>query len=290
MTVVCLGLATLDSIFHVPHAPEPGGRVVAADLVLAGGGPAATAAVTLARLGVETAFVGAVGDDWVGNAVRDGLAEEGVDVSELAVVVGARSPRSSILVDERTAARTIVHYPGTVPLLQLSERAAELCRSADWVHVDHAGYAAAPRDARLSIDGGNPIPSLDLAGVALYAPTEGELQRAFGHPLAALDAGAELVVVTRGAHGSSVHSIASPSASTAFHASATTSGPAPSPGIRAIFKPRPPRPSGSPTAHRVRGTRGRRRCWRTTAPRAARHRGRAARSARRGRRRRRRAC
>ncbi len=210
MTVVCVGLATLDSIFHVPHAPEPGGRVVASELVLAGGGPSATAAVTLARLGVDTAFVGAVGDDWVGNAVREGLAEEGVDVSELAVVAGARSPRSSILVDRRTAARTIVHYPGTVPALALGERAVGLCRAADWVHVDHAGYAAAPRPlpgvgARLSIDGGNPIPGLDLAGVALYAPTEAELQRAFGHPLAALDAGAELVVVTRGAHGSSAY-------------------------------------------------------------------------------------
>jgi sulfofructose kinase len=204
--VVCLGLATLDSIFHVPHAPEPGGRVVASELVLAGGGPAATAAVTLARLGVETSFVGAVGDDGIGIGVRDGLAEEGVDVSELAVVPGARSPRSSILVDSGTAARTIVHYAGTVPPLEPSARAVELCGEAEWVHVDHAGYAAAPSGARLSIDGGNPIPGLDLRGVALYGPTEGELQRLFGHPLAALDAGAELVVVTRGAHGSAAYS------------------------------------------------------------------------------------
>ena len=129
--VVCIGLATLDSIFHVPHAPEPGGRVVASDLVLAGGGPAATAAVTLARLGIETSFVGAVGDDRVGAAVRDGLAEEGVDVSELAVVPGARSPRSSILVDSRTAARTIVHYPGTVPAVEPSAAAVELCSRAE---------------------------------------------------------------------------------------------------------------------------------------------------------------
>jgi sugar/nucleoside kinase (ribokinase family) len=118
-------------------------------------------------------------------------------------VPGARSPRSSILVEERSAARTIVHFPGTVPPLRLTTRAEELCRSAAWVHVDHAGYAAAPRDATLSIDGGNPIPGLDLAGVALYAPTEAALQRTFGHALAALDAGAKLVVVTRGAHGSS---------------------------------------------------------------------------------------
>ena len=128
--VVCLGLATLDTIFHVPHAPDAGGRVVATELVVAGGGPAATAAVTLSRLGVETAFVGVVADDEVGAAVRDGLAQEGVDVSELVAVAGARSPRSSILVDRRSAARTIVHYPGTVPPVEPSPRALELCRAA----------------------------------------------------------------------------------------------------------------------------------------------------------------
>ena len=90
--VVCMGLATLDTIFAVPSAPEPGGRVVATRLVTAGGGPAATAAVTLARLGVETFFAGAVGDDEVGVAVREGLAAEGVDISELAVVAGSSSP------------------------------------------------------------------------------------------------------------------------------------------------------------------------------------------------------
>jgi sulfofructose kinase len=205
--VVCIGLATLDSIFHVPHAPEPGGRVVASDLVLAGGGPAATAAVALARLGVETAFVGAVGDDLIGSGVRDGLAAEGVDVSELAVVAGARSPRSSILVDSHTAARTIVHFPGTVPPIELTARAAELCRAAEWVHVDHAGYLAVPDGVRLSVDAGNPMPGLDLSRVALYGPTEAALQRTFGHPLAALEAGAKLVVVTRGARGSSAYEL-----------------------------------------------------------------------------------
>ncbi|HZG35041.1 MAG TPA: PfkB family carbohydrate kinase [Gaiellaceae bacterium] len=203
--VVCVGLATLDTIFAVPHAPVPGGRAVASELVTAGGGPAATAAVTLARLGVPVAFVGAVGDDEVGATVRRGLADEGVDVSELALVRGARSPRSSILVDGRTAERTIVHYAGDVPPLALSPHARERCRAAQWVHVDHAGYAAAPRDARLSVDGGNPIPGLDLSHVALYAPTAAALRAAFGDPAAAIAAGAETVVVTDGAAGCSAH-------------------------------------------------------------------------------------
>ncbi|HWH05834.1 MAG TPA: PfkB family carbohydrate kinase [Gaiellaceae bacterium] len=199
--IVCVGLATQDTVFHVPHPPGSGGRVVATDLVTAGGGPAATAAVTVARLGVEAAFVGAVGDDDVGHAIRDGLAAEGVDVSELRVVPGARSPRSALLVEGRTAERSIVHYPGTLAPLDLSERAVALCRGAEWVHVDQLGYAAAPKGVRLSIDGGNPIPGLDLDGVALYAPTEAALLAAYGGPDNALAAGAQLVVATRGAGG-----------------------------------------------------------------------------------------
>jgi sugar/nucleoside kinase (ribokinase family) len=198
--VVCIGLATLDSIFALPRHPGADDRVVATELAVAGGGPAATAAVALARLGVEVAFVGAVGHDATGAAIRDGLSSEGVDVSQLAVVAGARSPQSSILVGD--GGRAIVHYPGSLPPLALNDDAGELCRGADWVHVDHAGYAAAPHDARLSIDGGNPIPGLDLEGVALYAPTQEGLERDFGTAEAALAAGAQLVVVTRGADGS----------------------------------------------------------------------------------------
>jgi sulfofructose kinase len=197
--VVCIGLATLDIISAVPRHPEAEDSVVATDHAAAGGGPAATAAVALARLGVDVYFVGAVGDDLAGDEIRLGLEAEDVDVSELRTVAGSRSPQSAILVGDGT--RAIVAYPGTARVA-VSDRARGLCREAAWVHVDHVGYAHAPRSTRLSVDGGNPIDSLDLAGVALYAPTETALAERFGSPRAALEAGAELVAVTRGEAGS----------------------------------------------------------------------------------------
>lgn len=197
--VVCVGLATLDTILAVARFPDADGRVVASDLVQAGGGPAATAAVTLARLGVRVHFVGAVGDDEIGRRVTGDLEREGVDVSELELVAGARSPQSAVLVHD--GARTIVHFPGTARL-EPTSRARELCFGAAWVHVDHVGYTVAPRAVQLSIDGGNPIEGLDLDGVALYAPTVDTLREQFGDAHRALAAGAALVVVTRGAEGS----------------------------------------------------------------------------------------
>ena len=175
--------------------------MIASDALVAGGGPAATAAVTLARLGVRVAFVGRVGDDDVGRTVRDGLEREGVDVLELSSRGGGRSPQSAILVGP-SGSRAIAAFRGADLSLELSARARELCRDAAWVHVDQTGYGPARGSGRLSVDGGNPIEGLDLRGVALYAPTERELSARFGTAREALAAGAELVVVTRGDAGS----------------------------------------------------------------------------------------
>ena len=117
--------------------------MIASDVAIAGGGPAATAAVTLARLGVATAFVGAVGDDETGAFIRDGLESEGVDVSELAVVPG-RGRRRARSTSARARGRSL-RSAATWGRLELSQRAEQLCRDAAWVHVDQTGYGTASR-------------------------------------------------------------------------------------------------------------------------------------------------
>ena len=51
--VLSVGIATVDTIVLVDKYPAANERVVALDSIRAVGGPATTAAVTLARLGVE---------------------------------------------------------------------------------------------------------------------------------------------------------------------------------------------------------------------------------------------
>jgi len=208
--VVCIGLATRDTVWRVSALPPSDGRVVADDVAVAGGGPAATAAVTLARLGVDVAFAGAVGDDDAGAFVRSGLEAEGVDVSAVRVVSGAVTAQSTVMV-EPDGRRAIVHHPG-------SARATLEVPQARWAHVDHVGWShvlALSQDVAVSVDGGNRIEGLELARVALYAPTESALREQVGDAQAALDAGAEIVVVTRGADGADAYT-----ADAAYHAEA----------------------------------------------------------------------
>jgi sulfofructose kinase len=205
--VVCVGLATADTIVSLPSWPQPDGRMIAERIVRSAGGPAATAAVTLARLGHEVTMVGAVGDDEIGDRVRTGLTDVGVDVEHLSTLRGPTS-ESVILLDRSAGTRTILHAPG-VNLEALDARAGAALVAATWIHADHAGYSlvGGSESARLSVDGGHTIEGLGLGGLGLYAPSSvALLERYPGRRLldavrAALDEGAVRVAVTLGAEG-----------------------------------------------------------------------------------------
>ena len=96
--IVFVGVATQDAIAVVERYPGADERVVADDVLFAGGGPAATAAVAAARLGIAVALVAAVGDDEAGRKVIHDLHGEGVDVSGIAMVPGARTALSLVVI------------------------------------------------------------------------------------------------------------------------------------------------------------------------------------------------
>lgn len=94
----CVGVSFLDRVFRVASLPLPAGKQRAEQYVETGGGVAATAAVTIARLGGSCAYWGRVGTDTAGDAVLSELAREGVDVAGVRRVAGARTQTSAILV------------------------------------------------------------------------------------------------------------------------------------------------------------------------------------------------
>ena len=97
--VVTVGLAVLDKIFEVPRLPAEPTKVFARSYTEIGGGPAATGAVTVARLGGAAELWTRVGDDSVGRKILEELRGWGV-TPNARVQCGALSNVSAVLVDE----------------------------------------------------------------------------------------------------------------------------------------------------------------------------------------------
>jgi sugar/nucleoside kinase (ribokinase family) len=218
--VIGLGVSTLDILALVDHFPAVEEIQRADDLKLEGGGPVATALVTLARLGARTAMLDAVGDDWRGRLICEELSLEGVDITHLQIHEGCSSATACVLVERGTGARTIVYLSGTTPEVPPEALAPGLIESASILHLNGRHWdacLAASRRAReagvrVSFDGGASryrpemhllMPLVDIAIVArdFAAKYTGEedLTSAARH---LLDEGPRLVVVTDGVRGS----------------------------------------------------------------------------------------
>lgn len=108
-TVACIGITVRDIIFPVKSLPSGAGKVHASERHEVGGGPAANAAVTIARLGGQARFVGPIGDDALGAELIEELSKLGVDTSHVRLVPGQRSPLSAVTVDTG-GERSIVNH------------------------------------------------------------------------------------------------------------------------------------------------------------------------------------
>jgi len=97
--VLCVGIAVEDYIFRVNRFPTPGSKTAVEDFVVTGGGCAANAAITIARLGGRARFAGPLGDDPMSDRIVAGLAAEGVDPSGAKRVAGGVASLSGIFVD-----------------------------------------------------------------------------------------------------------------------------------------------------------------------------------------------
>jgi len=109
MSVVVVGSVNLDVVARVTRIPGPGETVLASGLARTGGGKGANQAVASARAGgAEVAFVGAVGDDPDGTALRNGLSADGIDVAGLEVVAAATGTALISVADDGENAIVVV--------------------------------------------------------------------------------------------------------------------------------------------------------------------------------------
>jgi sulfofructose kinase len=108
--ILCVGHACFDLIFAVRDQPGADEKCVADALVSSGGGPAANAAVAVARLGLRAAFAGYLGNDPWGERHFQEFREEGVN-TDFIVRGSAPTPLSAILV-KPDGKRSVINYHG----------------------------------------------------------------------------------------------------------------------------------------------------------------------------------
>ena len=108
--VLCVGHASYDLVFSVPHHPTSDEKIFADAFLACGGGPAANAAVTVARLGLRSAFAGYLGVDMYGECHLGELTHEGVDTRWLAR--GSNPTPLSVVLVKPDGARALVNYKG----------------------------------------------------------------------------------------------------------------------------------------------------------------------------------
>jgi sulfofructose kinase len=135
--VLCVGHAVQDFVFTVEQLPTRPEKHRAASFTCVGGGPAATAAVAVSRLGGQALLAARVGTDAVADLIAAELAGYGVDCRHLRRCPGRMSSLSAVMVDT-AGERMIVNYLDPA-----------MPASADWLPDPvAAGCAAVLADTR----------------------------------------------------------------------------------------------------------------------------------------------
>lgn len=169
MTVIVLGDANVDMVIRLPDRSADTPDLTRSEPQLFGGGTAANTAVALARLGVPTAFAGAVGDDGFGRFVRDDLVAEGIDTRSLHTLPAAFTPMVIAMIEPDGERLNVVWPPerGADQQLRPADIDADQIASAAWLHTSGMCLRLSPaRDTvlhamQIAHNAGVPV-SLDL--------------------------------------------------------------------------------------------------------------------------------
>jgi ribokinase len=97
--------------------PPPDTKKEVIEWTISGGGPVATALVSLARLGMKCSFYGVIGDDEAGRKISESLVSESIDINGLLTRPGSNSQVAFIAVEKTSGQRTIYwKRPSAEPL------------------------------------------------------------------------------------------------------------------------------------------------------------------------------
>jgi sugar/nucleoside kinase (ribokinase family) len=143
MDAAIFGLIVADLIaqpMDLRHPPPPGGLVSMNSLQLTTGGNVCNTAIAMARLGMNVAAAGVVGDDILGKAIIERLSGAGLDTSCVYTRTEAQTSATVVAV-EPGGERCFFHTPGVTPLLDATtfRRCFDMFKRCRWVQVGYFG-------------------------------------------------------------------------------------------------------------------------------------------------------
>ncbi len=188
MKIVGLGQCALDHSFVIDFLPEPDTKKEVMQWEINGGGPVATALVSLSRLGMDCTFHGIIGDDEAGVKIRDSLEREHIHTTGLITRPDSHSQAAFIAVEKATGKRTIYWKRPSAETLRPEELTDDFLAGADFLLIDglmsevsmHAVKRAKEKSVPVMLDAGRVRQGMiELAHASDYVVCSEEFAREF---------------------------------------------------------------------------------------------------------------
>lgn len=159
MKFVCIGHATYDTTLPIDMFPEENKKVRIPKKIECGGGPASNAAYLLSKWGMDTTFIGIVGNDFYGNNVIKEFNNIGVNTEYIEKNKDIDTDSSYIVSNLNNGSRTIV----TAKQKTIDELIEPVeIHDADIILVDGEHYLTAKK---VLLDNPNAVSVLDAGRV-----------------------------------------------------------------------------------------------------------------------------
>lgn len=164
-----VGLATLDLVYLAASPPQNNQKLVAANYIVAAGGPATNAAITFSYLGNQATLLGAIGTHPIAQLLQTDLETYKVTIADLAPSKTQPPPISSIVVTQGTGERAVISINAVKSQAEVASISTDILHSVDIVLIDGhqmaVGEAIAKRakanNVPVIIDGGSWKPGFE---------------------------------------------------------------------------------------------------------------------------------
>lgn len=104
-----LGSINADHILNLTSFPRPGETVIGKHYQIAFGGKGANQAVAAGRSGADIAFIACVGDDDIGQRIRQQLAKDQIDIAPVEIIADESTGVALIFVNEEGENSIAIH-------------------------------------------------------------------------------------------------------------------------------------------------------------------------------------